>query len=159
MPGGIGPSRRVARGAVIAAAYVALVFAFAFASFGAIQLRVAEALTVLPLFYPEAVPALWIGCLLANILGGLGPWDIFGGSAVTGLAALLTWLLRRRPLLALASPVLLNAFLVSLYLAPILKVPYWPLVGSIGTSEAIVVYGLGWPLARWWRRRMEESSL
>lgn len=150
---------RLARGGVIAAAYVVLVFAFAFASFGPIQLRVAEALTVMPLFYPEAIPGLWIGCMLANILGGYGPWDIFAGSAITGLAAILTWLLRRRRLLALAAPVVLNAFLVSLYLAPlILHVPYWPTVLTVGIGEALAVYGLGWPLARWWERQMTSGS-
>ncbi|MBE3576371.1 MAG: QueT transporter family protein [Limnochordales bacterium] len=144
---------------MIAAAYVVLVFAFAFASFGPIQLRVAEALTVMPLFYPEAIPGLWIGCMLANILGGYGPWDIFAGSAITGLAAILTWLLRRRRLLALAAPVVLNAFLVSLYLAPlILHVPYWPTVLTVGIGEALAVYGLGWPLARWWERQMTSGS-
>jgi len=148
---------RLARGGVIAAVYVVLVFVFAFASFGPIQLRVAEALTVMPLFYPEAIPGLWVGCLLANVLGNYGPWDIFAGSTITGLAALLTWLLRRSRFLALAAPVVLNAFLVSLYLAPlILHVPYWPTVLTIGIGEVLAVYGLGWPLARWWERQMSR---
>lgn len=140
---------RLTLGALIAALYVALVFALQFASFGPIQLRLAEALTVLPLIFPEAPLALGIGCLLANVLGNLGPWDIFGGSAVTLLAALLTRLLRYRPALALASPVLLNALLVSLYLHGIYAVPYWPTVASIGVSEAVVVYVVGWPLLLW----------
>lgn len=140
-------SRYIVRGAFIAALYVAITFALKPFSFGPWQFRASEALTVLPILWPEAVPGLYIGCLLANILGGLGPWDIFGGSAVTLLAAYITYLYRQS-FLAYLSPIVLNAFLISLYLAPILGLPYWSLVLSLGISEAVVVLGLGWPLVR-----------
>ena len=56
--------------AVIAAVYVALTMLFAPISFGQIQIRLAEALTILPLFTPAAIPGLFVGCLLGNIMGG-----------------------------------------------------------------------------------------
>ncbi|MCL4426671.1 MAG: QueT transporter family protein [Firmicutes bacterium] len=140
-------SRYVSRGALIAALYIVITFALKPFSFGPWQFRASEALTVLPILWPEAIPGLYIGCFLANILGGLGPWDIFGGSAVTLLAAYITYHYRRS-FLAYLSPIVLNAFLVSLYLAPILGLPYWSLVLSLGVSEAVVVLGLGWPLVK-----------
>lgn len=133
------------RAAVIAAVYVALCWLLAPISFGIVQFRVAEALTVLPILYPEAVPALYVGVMLANIIGGYGPWDIFGGSAVTLLAAIVTYRYRRS-IVAYLSPVVLNAFLVSAYLAPMLGWPYWLAVLSVGAGEAGVVFLLGRPL-------------
>lgn len=62
----------ITQGAVIAAIYVVLVFVFDYWSFGPIQFRVAEALTILPVFTPAAVPGLFIGCLVANISGWCG---------------------------------------------------------------------------------------
>ena len=66
----------ITQGAVIAAIYAVLVFVFDYWSFGPIQFRVAEALTILPVFTPAAVPGLFIGCLIANITGGAVIWDI-----------------------------------------------------------------------------------
>ncbi|MBQ1892079.1 MAG: QueT transporter family protein, partial [Firmicutes bacterium] len=60
----------IAYGAVIAAVYVVLTIVFQPISFGEVQLRVAEALTILPMFTPAAIPGLFVGCLLANMLGG-----------------------------------------------------------------------------------------
>jgi uncharacterized membrane protein len=79
--------------AVIAAAYVVLTLPFAQFSFGIIQFRLAEAMTVLAVLSPAAIPGLTIGCLMSNLLNpnNLGPVDIFGGSLATFLAALLSW--------------------------------------------------------------------
>lgn len=66
-------ARKIVRGALIAALYVLLVYLFAGFSFGIFQFRPAEALTLLPMLYPEAVPALFVAVMLSNILGGLGP--------------------------------------------------------------------------------------
>lgn len=149
--------RRLTRAAIIAAAYIALVFAFQFASFGPIQFRVAEALTLLPMIYPEAVAGIYVGTLLANILGGYGPWDIFGGSLISLLAAYLTYRYRHHPVVPYASPILLNAFLVSLYLRFIFQVPsYWLLVLSIGFGQAVVVLSLGVPLLRFVRKYQDR---
>lgn len=150
--------KRLARGATIAALYVALVYLLLPISFGPIQLRVAEALTVLPILYVEAVPALFIGCLLANLLGGLGPWDVFGGSLVTLIAAIVTYRFRNS-IVAYLSPVVLNGLLVSLYLTWITeKLPYWATALSISASEAVVVFGLGMPLVRYLRGRSPNGS-
>ena len=65
--------QRIARAALIAALYVVLVYVFQFMSFGPIQFRIAEALTLLPMIYPEAVGGVYVGVLLSNLLGGLGP--------------------------------------------------------------------------------------
>ena len=70
----------ITQGAVVAALYVALTVVFAPISFGAMQVRVSEVLTVLPMFTPAAVPGLFIGCILANVLGGAVIWDTIFGS-------------------------------------------------------------------------------
>jgi uncharacterized membrane protein len=144
----------LAQAAAIAALYIALTVVLAPISYGVFQVRVAEALTVLPLLTPAAVPALFIGCMIANIHGGLGLVDILGGSTVTLLAAFATYRLRKHPLvISLLPPVLFNAFLISIYLSPILQVSYWLLVLSIGTGQTIAVYGLGLPLLRALKKR------
>ena len=71
------------QGAAIAAIYVVLVVVFNYWSFGPIQFRIAEALTILPFFTPAAIPGLFVGCLLANLLGGAIPADIIFGSIAT----------------------------------------------------------------------------
>ncbi|MBO8126623.1 MAG: QueT transporter family protein [Firmicutes bacterium] len=141
-------SKSLIRAAIIAALYVILIWLLAPVSFGPIQFRVAEALTLLPMLYPEAIPGLYIGVLLGNLLGGLGLWDIFGGSLVTLLAAYVTWRYRRKPIIAYLSPVVFNAFLISIYLHYIYTLPYWYMVFSIGASEAVVVFLLGVPLVK-----------
>lgn len=147
---------RILRGALIAAIYVVLVAILPQPlSFGMIQFRVAEALVLLPMLYGEAVWGLFLGVMLANILGGLGPWDIFGGSLVTLLAAYVTYRYRFT-WVAYAAPILLNAFLISAYLYFIFKVPYWLMVISIVISEAVVVLGLGIPLIRILQKTLER---
>ena len=100
------------RGAIIAALYAALTLLLAPISYGEVQFRLAEALTVLPVVLPEAVPALAVGCLLANILGGCPVYDIVFGTLATLLAALCTRALRGRVRLALLMPVLFNGVIV-----------------------------------------------
>lgn len=152
-----GPARRVVRAAIIAALYVALAAAMGPLSFGLplgpvlVELRVAEALAVLPVLYVEAIPALFVGVWLANLLGGLGPWDVWGGSLVTLLAAYLTWRDRQR-WRALLWPIVTNGVLISLYLSAIFKLPYWTTALGITLSEALVVLALGVPLLRLLRR-------
>lgn len=145
--------RFLTRAGIIAALYTALTYALAPFSYGPVQLRVSEALTVLPILFPEAIAGLFVGVLLSNILGGLGPWDIFGGSTVSLLAAYLTYRYKDN-LIAYLSPVVLNGILISLYLSVLYGVPYWLTVLSISASEAIVVFGLGYPLIRLLRRQL-----
>lgn len=145
-------TRKIVRAALIASVYILLVYLFAGFSFGIFQFRPAEALTLLPMLYPEAIPALFVAVMLSNILGGLGPWDILGGSLVTLLAAWVTYRYRHT-WIAYASPIVLNALLISIYLRLIFEVPYWLSVVGIGISEAISVLLLGIPLIRLLKRR------
>ena len=105
-------TRAAVRGAMIAAIYVVLTVIFAPISFGAIQFRIAEALMLLPVMTVDAIPGLFVGCLLANLLGG-GVWfDVVLGSIATLLAAIFVWKWRRHPPLAALSPVLFNGLIV-----------------------------------------------
>jgi uncharacterized membrane protein len=123
---------------------------------------------------PEAIPGLAIGCFLANLFGlalnGTGPLgllDVVFGSLATLLGALWMWHFRRHRAFALLGPVLANALIVAAYLPVLLMafgfytIPFtdidlsasWPamyLFGfvSLAVGEAIVLYGLGWPLAK-----------
>lgn len=144
--------KKLVRGAIIASLYLAITFVVAPVGFGHIQFRASEALTVLPIIYPESIVALYIGVLLANFLGGFGPIDIFGGSLITLIAAYLTYR-TRTSWLAYLWPVVLNGFLVSIYLAPALGIPYWLCVVTLSISEAVVVVGLGHPLLTWLKVR------
>lgn len=132
----------VARAAVIAAIYVIITYLFKPISYGLIQVRISEALTLLPLLESSAIPGLFIGCLLANILGGLGIWDICFGSLITLIAACLTAKMPG-PILGSLPPIILNALGVSYYLSKIYHVPYWMTALYIGLGELISVAGLG----------------
>lgn len=133
------------RVAMVAAIYVVLNIIFAPISYGPIQARIAEALVVLPFIDPSAIMGLFLGCILANIYGGLGMVDIVGGSLCTLIAAYLTYKLKS-PKLAPLPPVLINAFGVSIYLHLLFDLPYWITVLYIGVGEFIACYVLGYPL-------------
>lgn len=112
--------RRVARGGLIAALYVALTYlSMAFGlSGGVIQFRLSEALCILPIFLPEAVPALTVGCLLANLLTGCAPWDIVFGAVATLIGAAGAYLIGKRaaPWVATLPTILSNALIIPLVL-------------------------------------------
>ena len=150
--------RRIVRAGVIASVYVGLTYALAPISFGQFQFRVAEALTVLPILYPEAVPALFIGCFLANIIGPYGILDIVLGSLTTLLAAALTRMFRKSAI-AYFWPIALNAFIVSAYLSLLAetKASYWAFVLSIGSSEAASVLLVGIPLVKFLRTSYPDT--
>ncbi len=104
----------ITQAAVIAAIYVVLtvfIAAFDLAS-GTIQVRISEALCILPYFTPAAIPGLWIGCLLANLVTGATIWDIVFGSLATLLGAVFTYLLRRHKFLCTLPPVIANAAII-----------------------------------------------
>jgi uncharacterized membrane protein len=144
--------------AVIAAIYAALTILLAPISYGPMQIRIAEAMTVLPFIFPQAIPGLYIGCMVANIWGGFGPIDIFGGSAVTLVAAALTYWLRRfnKPWLAPIPPVVLNAVGVGYYLHILTEMPVWLSIGWVGLGQAIACFGLGLPLLYAIRKRFKS---
>lgn len=139
--------RNLTLAASIAALYAALTLLFAPVSYGPVQFRISEALTVLPVLFSSAVPGLTLGCLLANILGSATPWDVVFGTLATLLAALFTRCLRRNIWLAAAAPVVCNAVIIGLVLhftlADALLIPT---MASVGLGEAAVVYALGVPL-------------
>lgn len=101
--------------AMIAAIYVVLCVVFQPISYGPIQTRIAEALTVLPFFTPAAIPGLFVGCLIANVLGGGIILDVIAGSVATLIAAFATYALRNKSkYLASVPPVAANALYHSL---------------------------------------------
>ena len=134
-------------GGAIAALYVVLTLvanAFGLAS-GAIQVRLSEALTILPCFTPAAVPGLTVGCILANLVTGCAPWDVVFGSLATLIGAIGTYLLRKKPLLAWIPPVLSNAIIVPIVLQKVYGVPdsFWYLMLTVGAGEVIACGILG----------------
>ena len=148
-------TKTISLSAVVAALYAALTVLLAPISYGPMQVRIAEALTVLPFVFSEAIPGLYIGCMVANIWGGYGPIDIFGGSAVTLIAALLTFYLRRLNKLWLAPlpPVLLNAVAVGWYLHILTETPLLLNMAYIALGQTVACFGLGLPLLHALRRR------
>ncbi|MEE1012633.1 MAG: QueT transporter family protein [Acutalibacteraceae bacterium] len=109
-------------GAIIAAFYAAATVLISPISYGAVQFRLSEALTVLSVFTPAAVPGLTIGCIIANLASPYGIWDILFGSAATLLAALSARKLRHitfkgLPLLSIIMPVIFNAIIVGAEIA------------------------------------------
>ena len=134
-------------GGAIAALYVVLTLvanAFGLAS-GAIQVRLSEALTILPCFTAAAVPGLTVGCILANIITGCALWDVVFGSLATLIGAAGTYLLRKKPLLAWIPPVLSNAIIVPIVLQKVYGVPdsFWFLMATVGAGEVIACGVLG----------------
>jgi len=144
--------------AVIAAIYAALTVLLAPISYGPMQVRIAEAMTVLPYAFPQAIPGLYIGCMVANIWGGFGPIDIFGGSAITLVAAALTHWLRRfdKPWLAPFPPVVLNALGVGYYLHILTEMPLWISIGWVALGQAIACFVLGLPLLYTIKKRLKS---
>ena len=143
--------RNIATAAMIAAIYAVLCILLAPISYRAIQVRVAEALTILPAFTPAAIPGLTVGCLLANILGGCPPLDIIFGTLATLIGAVGTYLLRSRQKLIWLPPVVSNTILVSIFS---IYIPFlgesedtlWFIMLTVGIGELISVCVLGYLL-------------
>lgn len=132
--------------AMIAAIYVVLTIIFRPFSFGEIQVRIAEALTILPVFTPAAIPGLFIGCLIGNLLGGSVLWDVIFGSLATLIGALFTYLLRNRSkYLAPLPPILANTVIVPfvLYYAYGVNLPIPLMMLTVGIGEVISCGVLG----------------
>ena len=110
---------RITQAAMIAAIYVVLtvfISAFNLAS-GAIQVRISEALTILPVFTPAAIPGLFLGCLISNLVTGCMPLDVVFGSLATLIGACGTYALRKQnKFLAPVSPIVANTIVVPLVL-------------------------------------------
>lgn len=133
--------------AMIAAIYVVLTYVFAPFSFGEVQVRIAEALTILPLFTPAAIPGLFVGCLIGNILGGAILPDIIFGSLATLLGAVFTYRLRNKnKFLAPVPPIAANTVIVPLVLrfgyGVALPIPFMMLTVGMGEIISCGVLGM-----------------
>ncbi len=142
--------RSMAQSAMIAALYVALTFVANMAGLasGAVQLRLSEALTVLPVFTSAAVPGLFVGCALSNLLTGGALWDVVAGSIATLLGAVGTRLLRRHKMLCLLPPIVANTLIIPFVLEWVYMaegtIPFFML--TVGIGEVLSCGVLGWIL-------------
>ncbi|WP_241155991.1 QueT transporter family protein [Adlercreutzia sp. ZJ154] len=171
-------SRYIAQAGMIAALYAAATLICMLLlqglAWGPVQFRISEAVCVVAVLTPAAIPGLTVGCVIANLVnmvvsgtGALGLLDVVFGSTATLIGAALCWKLRQRPALAIGCFVLTNALIVPAYLPLLLQglgfytIPftnialdgaYLPmyLFGLIATGigEALVIYVLGMPLLK-----------
>lgn len=156
-------TKRLCRAGVIAALYVAMTYAFGAIAYDAsiVEIRPAEALTILPLFFSEAVPALWIGCMLANLGSQFIAYDVPLGGLATLIAALCTYgtgrLIKNHTVRVAVGgifPVLVNAFAIPFVIIlcggaegfASTSIAYWTFFASLCATQALWVYGLGIPL-------------
>ena len=152
--------KHLAVAGVIAALYCALTLLLPFMTFGPVQCRFSEALTILPVFTPAAIPGLMVGCLVSNAVGlatganVAGGWDLLIGTFATTAAAVLSYLLRnvrlwKLPVLSTLPPVILNGVLIGLELTLVLYTEFsWGmllfnmLTVSLGQAVACIAGGL-----------------
>lgn len=144
--------RTLAVGGMVAALYAVLTVVLAPFSYGPVQFRLSEGLTLLPYFIPEAVPGLAVGCLAANLFGGYGAVDVIVGSGATLLAGVLT---RRMPTLTTAAlpPILVNMLLIGGMLHILVGAPLVATCLYVGLGEAGACFLVGVPLMRSLERR------
>ncbi len=135
----------MAYSAAIAAIYTVLTMIFAAISFGPVQFRISEALTILPYFTGSAVPGLTLGCFLSNLLCGAPAPDIVFGTLATFIGAAGSWALRRYKHLVCMPPILSNAIIVPW----VLRFAYgseeliWVMMITVGIGEILSVGILG----------------
>ena len=140
-------TKNIVTAGIIAALYVVLTMISAMLglSSGVIQVRISEALTVLPYFTPAAIPGLFLGCLIANILSGSIAVDVIFGSLATLLGAIGSYLLRKYKFLVAIPPVISNMIIVPF----VLKFAYhlddamWFMALTVGIGQIICCVGLG----------------
>jgi uncharacterized membrane protein len=138
-------ARFIAEAGIIAALYFVLTIINPF-SYGQLQVRISEALCILPFFTPSAIPGLFVGCLLANLAGTpLGPYDIIFGSLATLAAAVVARYIKSKWLLPLPA-VVINAFVVAGILNYYLHLLYWESALWVAIGQVIACYVLGIPL-------------
>lgn len=143
----------ITQAAIIAALYTVLTLfinAFNLAS-GAIQVRISEALTVLPFFTPAAIPGLFLGCIISNVFAGGLIWDIIFGSLATLIGAVGTYALRnKKPIFAVIPPILSNTIIIPFVLRYAYgiegSIPFFML--TVGIGEVISCGVLGYILLK-----------
>lgn len=144
----------ICRAGLIAALYTVVTWALGAFAYGPFQIRPAEGLIVLSVFYAEAVPGLYVGCMLANVFSGYGAYDIFLGSLATLAAAALSFGAGRifkndvlKFVLCATFNTIINAFVI-----PAVSVlgggtdPYWVFFGSMVLTQAVWSFAIGAPL-------------
>lgn len=155
--------KKLTTSAMVATVYLVLTLIFYIISFQPMQSRLSEALTVLPYFTPLAIPGLFVGCVLSNIIGGNGIWDVVIGSLATLLSGYLTYKLTfrkpKRKWLAPLPPVLVNAVVVGAELSVLGDLPFFATVLSVGIGQVIACYILGYPLMLLIERNKKLSEL
>ncbi len=180
-------AHRLSRLSLVSALYVVLTYLANILGpglqlgYGPIQVRISEGLAMLALYDPFMPLALYVGCLLANVLGGLGLPDIIFGPFLTLAAGYATWKTRRLPIVPFLPPILFNALGVAAYLFLLLGIdfgfkpvdtaglwggllnwvaahPYWAMVLTIGIGQTISVVGFGLLFMKVWRR-VEDRGL
>ena len=136
---------KLTQSAAIATLYVVLTVIFAPISFGEMQVRISEALTILPLFTPAAIPGLFVGCLLGNLLGGAIPLDVIFGSVATLIGAVGGYLLRKNRWLVPLPTVLANAVIVPFVprYGYGVELPVLLMAAYVAVGEIVSCYGLG----------------
>ncbi len=135
----------IVQAAAIAAIYVVLTVVFAPLSFGEVQVRFAEALTILPYFTPAAIPGLFVGCIIGNFLGGAIPVDIICGSIATLIGAVGSYALRKQKFLVPVPPIVANTVIVPfvLFYGYGINLPISLMMLSVGAGEVLSCGVLG----------------
>ena len=144
-------TRSLCLSAIIAALYAALTLGFQAISYGAVQFRVSEAMTLLPVLFPEAIPGLTVGCLLSNLFNPMGAtvYDVVFGTLATLMAAVLTNRIRGSLWIRALPPVICNAVIVGLVLTYAYGIDIlWMNMFTVGLGEAVVCYVLGVPMIK-----------
>ncbi|AWZ49197.1 QueT transporter family protein [Hathewaya limosa] len=146
-------AKKIALVAILAAIYSVLTLALSFLSYGPIQFRLAEGLTVLPYFSPYAVWGLFIGCILSNIISPMGIPDLIFGSLATLIGAIITYYigksnLKHKKLLAPLPAVIINAVIIGIMIKILYvkDVPLYLNMLYVGIGQLLCCYGLGFPL-------------
>ena len=151
-------AKKLAIMAVFASLYAVIVIELAFISFGAYQVRVADAMLPLSMIFglPSAV-GLSLGCMVSNVYGGLGVIDIFGGAAANLVACVLAWYIGRkggriRRFVATLVQTAAISLIVGVYLSPLLNIPVTLSIFGILIGETIAISLIGFPLQEALRR-------
>ena len=134
--------RNLCLSALIAAVYAVLTLALPVLSYGEWQCRISEALTLLPILLPQAIPGLVVGCLVSNLLSPVGVFD----TLATLIAAVGTYALRENRPLAALCPVVANGVIVGAMLSMVYSLPMALTMLQVAAGEALAVYALGFAL-------------
>ena len=137
---------------------LALTLLFQPISFGAVQFRISEAMTLLPAIFPEATIGLTLGCFLSNFLAGANVYDVVFGTLATLLAALISWRVGKKKLwYAAIPPVVCNGVIVGLVLTYAYQIPaLWMNMLTVAAGEAVVCFALGVPLVRFLNKHKDK---